>query len=160
MMFNKIFNKSYIFLCVFLIACGSVANQTFQEKNKLFELDLTDEQISAEGGGIELYKRESSCFLLLKIYGETGQESYGFQFEKNNLIDTIHIVYRYKNGLLVIDDDLKDLIADNNAESSDTNDLELISEKKIIGNTDKSIANKFEVYKQKIPKTILAKSCN
>lgn len=158
MMLNKIFNKTYIFLFIFLVACSSSANQNTQ-KNKIFELDLTNEQISAEGGAIELQKSGNNCSLILNIYNESGQESYNFQFKANDLIKTSHLTYRYKNGLLVTDDDLKDLIADDNTVSND-NDMELVSKKYFIGNKNKSIAKKFKLFKQKIPKSILIKNCN
>lgn len=69
-MLNKIFSKTYIFLFIFLVACSSSANQNTQ-KNKIFELDLTNEQISAEGGAIELQKSGNNCSLILNIYNRS-----------------------------------------------------------------------------------------
>ncbi|UJA05853.1 hypothetical protein F9230_16525 [Acinetobacter johnsonii] len=158
MMLNKIFNKTYIFLFIFLVACSSSAKQNTQ-KNKIFELDLTNEQISTEGGTIELKKIGSNCSLVLNLYNESGQESYDFQFKANDLIKASHLIYRYKNGLLVTDDDLKDLIADNNTVSN-SNDIELVSKEYFIGNKNKSISKTFKIYKKKIPNSILIKNCN
>ena len=122
-----IFNKFYIILLIFLTACNSSANQSIRKniEEKVFELDLTNEGISAEGGRIELYKDRNFCSLLLNIYGENGQEKYNFKFKKNNLIETSYLKYRYKNGLLVTGDELKDLIADDSTNSD--NDMELVS---------------------------------
>jgi hypothetical protein len=155
-----IFNKFYIILLIFLTACNSSANQSIRKniEEKVFELDLTNEGISAEGGGIELYKDRNFCSLLLNIYGENGQEKYNFKFKKNNLIETSYLKYRYKNGLLVTDDELKDLIADDNTNSD--NDMELVSNKSFIGSTNKNIAKKFDMYKKRIPKSVLTKNCN
>lgn len=155
-----IFNKFYIILLIFLTACNSSANQSIRKniEEKVFELDLTNEGISAEGGGIELYKDRNFCSLLLNIYGENGQEKHNFKFKKNNLIETSYLKYRYKNGLLVTDDELKDLIADDNTNSD--NDMELVSNKSFIGSTNKNIAKKFDMYKKRIPKSVLTKNCN
>lgn len=155
-----IFNKFYIILLIFLTACNSSANQSIRKniEEKVFELDLTNEGISAEGGGIELYKDRNFCSLLLNIYGENGQEKYNFKFKKNNLIETSYLKYRYKNGLLVTDDELKDLIADDSTNSD--NDRELVSNKSFIGSTNKNIAKKFDMYKKRIPKSVLTKNCN
>ena len=155
-----IFNKFYIILLIFLTACNSSANQSIRKniEEKVFELDLTNEGISAEGGGIELYKDRNFCLLLLNIYGENGQEKYNFKFKKNNLIETSYLKYRYKNGLLVTDDELKDLIADDSTNSD--NDMELVSNKSFIGSTNKNIAKKFDMYKKRIPKSVLTKNCN
>lgn len=155
-----IFNKFYIILLIFLTACNSSANQSIRKniEEKVFELDLTNEGISAEGGGIELYKDRNFCSLLLNIYGENGQEKYNFKFKKNNLIETSYLKYRYKNGLLVTGDELKDLIADDSTNSD--NDMELVSNKSFIGSTNKNIAKKFDMYKKRIPKSVLTKNCN
>lgn len=155
-----IFNKFYIILLIFLTACNSSANQSIRKniEEKVFELDLTNEGISAEGGGIELYKDRNFCSLLLNIYGENGQEKYNFKFKKNNLIETSYLKYRYKNGLLVTDEELKDLIADDSTNSD--NDIELVSNKSFIGSTNKNIAKKFDMYKKRIPKSVLTKNCN
>ncbi len=155
-----IFNKFYIILLIFLTACNSSANQSIRKniEEKVFELDLTNEGISAEGGGIELYKDRNFCSLLLNIYGENGQKKYNFKFKKNNLIETSYLKYRYKNGLLVTDDELKDLIADDSTNSD--NDIELVSNKSFIGSTNKNIAKKFDMYKKRIPKSVLTKNCN
>lgn len=155
-----IFNKFYIILLIFLTACNSSANQSIRKniEEKVFELDLTNEGISAEGGRIELYKDRNFCSLLLNIYGENGQEKYNFKFKKNNLIETSYLKYRYKNGLLVTDDELKDLIADDSTNSD--NDMELVSNKSFIGSTNKNIAKKFDMYKKRIPKSVLTKNCN
>ena len=75
MMLNKIFSKTYIFLFIFLVACSSSANQNTQ-KNKIFELDLTNEQISAEGGAIELQKSGNNCSLILNIYNNLSSMKY------------------------------------------------------------------------------------
>jgi hypothetical protein len=67
--------------------------------------------------------------------------------------------YRYKNGLINIDDDLKDLIADDYSESSDS-DLELVVDKVFIGSENRNISEKFNTYKLKVPSNFLIKNCN
>ena len=79
--------KIILFTCVFLTGCNLSAKPNLSAK-KLFELDLTDSGISAEGGGIELNKKGDYCFIVLSLYGETGQEKYNFKFKKNKLIST------------------------------------------------------------------------
>lgn len=77
------------------------------ENKKIFELNLTNEEISAEGGEVELYEYKDYCILLLNLYGESGWDKYSFKFKRNYLIKTTYLKYRYKNGLLITDDDLK-----------------------------------------------------
>lgn len=143
---------------IFLTGCNLSA-KTNSSSEKIFELDLTNQGISSEGGGIELEKSGKNCFLILSIYGETGQQKYKFKFNKNNLISTKYMNYRYKNGLINIDDDLKDLIADDYSELSD-NDLELVVDKVFIGSENRNISEKFNTYKRKVPSNILIKHCN
>ena len=150
--------KFYILLLIFLAACNSSANQNIK-KNKIFELDLTDEQISAEGGGIELYKDKNYCHLILNLYGESGKEKYDFRFKKKTLIETYHLTYRYKNGVLDADDDLKELMAVNSTHS-DGNNMELIGRQLVEGEKNKNFVKKFEIYKKRVPTTILRKNCN
>ena len=156
-MLNKYFPKFYILLLIFLAACNSSANPNI--KNKVFELDLTDEQISAEGGGIELYKDKKYCHLILNLYGEAGQEKYDFRFKKKALIETSHLTYRYKNGVLDADDDLKGLIAVDSTHS-DGKDMELIGHELVVGEKNKNFVKKFEIYKKRVPATILIKNCS
>lgn len=154
-------NKSYILLLIILTACNSSANQNIKNnlENKIFDLDLTNEVISPQGGGLKLYKDKKTCVLKLNIYGESGQEEYKFKFKKNRLLETSYLKYRYKNGLLITDDDLNDLIADEST-NSDGTDMELITNQSFIGDTNKNIVKKFDVNKQKIPKSILFNNCN
>lgn len=67
--------------------------------------------------------------------------------------------YRYRNGLINIDDDLKDLIADDHSELSDS-DMELVVDKVFIGSENINITQKFNTYKRKVPSNILIKNCN
>ena len=157
-MLTKYFSKFYILLLIFLAACNSSANQDIK-KNKVFELDLTDEQISTEGGGIELYKDKNYCRLILNLYGESSQEKYDFRFKKKTLIETYHLTYRYKNGVLDADDDLKELMAVNSTHS-DGNNMELIGRQLVEGEKNKNFVKKFEIYKKRVPTTILRKNCN
>lgn len=150
--------KIILFTSVFLTGCNLSAKPSLSTK-KLFELDLTNNGISAEGGGIELNKKGNYCFILLSLYGEYGQEKFNFKFKKNNLISSSYLKYRYKNGLIVVDKDLKDLIADDQLDSS-KDDMELIINKSFIGSENKNVVKKFNEYKQKIPHEILSKNCN
>lgn len=149
--------KSIIFLT--LLAVGNIYANTNVTQKKVFELDLTDQGVSPEGGGIELFKDKKYCLLVVSLYGETGQEITKFQFIKNKLIKSNYQKYRYKQGLLVIDDDLNDLIAKNDEKLSKDNDPELISNKFFLGNKNTKIVNEFNHYKLKIPKKVLNKNC-
>lgn len=122
----------------------------------LYELDLLDELGRAEGSSLELEKNTDSCRLTVKIYEQQGKTSYTFKFKKNNLISTEHIKYRYQNGLMIVDDDLKDLIA----ESSEQEPMELISHQTIIANDNNDITRNFKFYKEKIPYKILKDNCS
>lgn len=159
-MFNKriLMVKILLLTFIFLTGCNLSAKTNLSTK-KIFELDLTDQGISAEGGGIELVKQGDSCLLILSIYGEVGQEKYKFNFKKNNLISTNYLKYRYKNGLIVVDDDLKDLIANDQVKVSD-GDMDLVINKSFIGNENRNIAKKFNTYKRKVPQKVLNDHCN
>lgn len=159
-MFSKliIMIKIIFFTCVFLTGCNLFAKPNLSVK-KLFELDLTDSGISAEGGEIELNKKGNYCFIVLSLYGETGQEKYNFKFSKNNLISSNYLKYRYKNGMIVVNEDLKDIIA-NYQPNSGENDMELIFNKTFIGSENQNIVKKFNEYKKKIPQKTLSKNCN
>lgn len=150
--------KISVVFFVFLVGCNISANTNVTQK-KVFELDLTDQGVSPEGGGIELFKDKKYCLLVVSLYGETGQEITKFQFIKNKLIKSNYQKYRYKQGLLVIDDDLNDLIAKNDEKLSEDNDPELISNKFFLGNKNTKIVNEFNHYKLKIPKKVLNKNC-
>lgn len=147
-----------LFLCVFLTGCNLFAKPNLAVK-KLFELDLTDSGISAEGGQIELNKKGNHCFIDLSIYGETGQEKYNFKFIKNNLISSNYLKYRYKNGMIEVNEDLKDIIANYQPQTGE-NDMELIFNKTFIGSENKNIVKKFNEFKKKLPQKTLSKNCN
>ncbi len=148
-----------LFLLTFILLTGcNLSAKTTLSSKKIFELDLTDQEISEEGGGIELVKQGDSCLLILSIYGENGQEKYKFNFKKNNLLSINYLKYRYKNGLIVVDDDLRDLIADNQEKVSDA-DMELVLNKSFIGYENRNMTKKFNVYKRKIPQKVLNDNC-
>lgn len=152
------FKSNVLFFLTFLTV-GNISANTNVTQKKVFELDLTDQGVSPEGGGIELFKDKKYCLLVVSLYGETGQEITKFQFIKNKLIQSNYQKYRYKQGLLVIDDDLNDLIAKNDEKLSKDNDPELISNKFFLGNKNTKIVNEFNHYKLKIPKKVLNKNC-
>lgn len=147
-----------LFLCVFLTGCNLFGKPNLSVK-KLCELDLTDSGISAEGGEIELNKKGNYCIIVLSLFGEIGQEKYNFKFRKNNLISSDYLKYRYKNGMIVVNEDLKDIIA-NYQPKSGGNDMELIFNKTFIGSENKNIVKKFNEFKKKIPQKTLSKNCN
>ena len=150
--------KISVVFFVFLVGCNISANTNVTQK-KVFELDLTDQGVSPEGGGIELFKDKKYCLLVVSLYGETGQEITKFQFIKNKLIKSNYQKYRYKQGLFAIDDDLNDLIAKNDEKLSEDNDPELISDKFFLGDKNTNIVKEFNHYKLNIPKKVLNKNC-
>lgn len=163
MTFNKLAKKFGFFLSAFavLAAFNMIENQNVKANEPaIFSLDLTDEDISPEGGGIELHKEGQLCLLILNIYGESGQENYRFKFKKNNLIETSYLKYRYPNALLAINDDLQELIAHDESPDSNNNKMELIKNDFIIGQKNKAILHRFFLYQQKIPDGLLKKNCN
>ena len=99
-------------------------------------------------------KEKNYCSLILSLYGESGQEKYKFNFKKDNLINTNYLKYRYKNGLIEANNDLDDLIADD-SKKSNKGAMELIANKSFVGNKDRQITKKFELYKKKVPKILL-----
>ncbi len=149
--------QKFILILTLLIGCNLSAKTNSSQK-KLFELDLTSQNISSEGGGIELEKKQDYCLIVLSLYGESGQEKYKFKFKKNNLITTDYLKYRYKNGRIEINDDVKDLIATDHSEVGN-NDMELITNKSFTGSKNTNIVKKFNLCKKKIPQKILIKNC-
>ena len=160
MILNKRISKVKIITTIFilLIGCNLSAKTNFFSE-KVFELDLTDKKISSEGGGIELEKNKGGCLLILSVYGETGQEKYKFKFKKNNLLSTSYFKYGYQNGLISIDDDLKEFIADDHGQENDGS-MDLIVNKLFIGNENRNITKKFYTYKKKIPSKVLIRYCS
>lgn len=155
---NTMIKRSMLFFLLFLMGCNISANTNAIQK-KVFELDLTDQGVSPEGGGIELFKDKKYCLLVVSLYGESRQEITKFQFINNKLIKSNYQKYRYKQGLFVIDDDLNDLIAKNDEKLSNDNDPELISNKFFLGGKNTKVVNEFNHYKLKIPKKVLTKNC-
>ncbi|WP_086213880.1 hypothetical protein [Acinetobacter sp. ANC 3813] len=158
-MFNKqtLIVNFLLLTFILLTGCNLSAETTLSSK-KVFELDLTDQGISEEGGGIELVKHVDGCLLILSIYREAGQEKYKFNFKKNKLLSTDYLKYRYKNGLIVADDDLRDLIADYQEKNSNA-DMNLVLNKSFTGNENKNITKKFKIYKRKVPQKVLNDYC-
>ncbi|MDC4653304.1 hypothetical protein NQ805_00215 [Acinetobacter baumannii] len=160
MMLNKqgTMTKLIISFVILLTGCNLSA-KTNPPSKKIYELDLTDQGISPEGGGIKLQKVKNYCSLILSLYGESGQEKYKFNFKKDNLINTNYLKYRYRNGLTEPNNDLDDLIADD-SKKKDKDTMELIANKSFVGDKDRQITKKFEIYKTKIPKSLLDRNCN
>lgn len=160
MMLNKQGTIIKLIISFFFLLTGcNLSATTNMSPKKIYELDLTDQGISPEGGGIELKKEKNYCSLILSLYGESGQEKYKFNFKKGNLINTNYLKYRYKNGLIETNDDLDDLIADD-SKKTNKGDMELIANKSFVGNRDRQITKKFELYKKKVPKILLDRNCN
>ena len=158
-MFNKQTLIVNLFLLTFILLTGcNLSAKTILSSKKVFELDLTDQGISNEGSGIELITHGESCLLILNIYRDSDQEKYKFNFKKNNLLSTDYLKYRYKNGLVIVDDDLRELIADYQEKTSDA-EMDLVFNKSFTGNENKNITKKFKVYKRKIPKEVLNDYC-
>lgn len=158
-MFKKLGSiiKFPIAITLSLVSFSLLADSHLPQK-KIFELDLTNENISPEGAGIEVYKNKKNCTLKLELYGTSGQEKYSFIFKENKLIKTSYLKYRYKYGLLVVDDDLKDLIADA-GQSKSSNDMDLIKNKVFLGKTNTYVTKNFDIYIKKVPKKVLISNC-
>ena len=73
------FFKPFLLL---IISLNASAVETILLPKKIFELDLTDEKISTQGGGIEVLKSKNYCILVFNLYGEMGQEKYAFRFNQ------------------------------------------------------------------------------
>lgn len=158
-MFNKQTLIVNLFLLTFILLTGcNLSAKTILSPKEVFELDLTDQGISEEGGGIELVTHGDSCLLILNIYRESDQEKYIFNFKKNKLLSADYLKYRYKNGLVIVDDDLRELIADYQDKTSDA-DMDLVINKSFTGNENKNITKIFKLYKRKIPQKILNDYC-
>lgn len=150
-------NKVFIIFIIFMVEFNSTSAKINLMYEKFFELDLTDQEISPEGGVIELFKNRSFCLLRVKLYDNYGKKINKFKFFDGKLIRSNYEAYRYKVGLLNLDSDLKSLISDNDLNKKD--EIDLIYNKVFVGDNNKLIENDFNMYISKIPNDILNKNC-
>lgn len=100
---------------------------------KFFELDLTDEEISYQGGGLEVLKSKGYCILVFNLYGEMGQEKFAFRLNQKGLINTRHVGYKCPVNFYEI--------------KSDT-EIILDFDKKYKASQNKLLFEKFNIYKK------------
>lgn len=124
-----------------LSSSAAIANKLPQ---KIFELDLTDQSISTQGGGLLLFKTKNDCILRFDLYGEMGQEKYAFKFNQKGLISTRHIGYKYPVH-----------VYDMQTNSEVTVDFD----QTYPANQNKAITEKFKLYKAKIPQKLIRQNC-
>lgn len=111
---------------------------------RIFELDLTDEKVSTQGGGLELFRAKNYCILTLSLYGEMGQEKYAFKFNNKGLIRTRYVGYSYPTNVY----DLKP-----------STEFILDFDKTYKANENKSLLKKFNVYRGRVPRNLIIKNC-
>lgn len=111
---------------------------------KIFELDLTDQGISTQGGGLTLLKANNYCILRFDLYGEMGQEKYAFRFNNKGLISTRHIGYKYPVN-----------VYDMQANTEVTVDFD----KTYLADQNKAMLEKFKLYKAKLPQKLIRQNC-
>lgn len=157
-------------LALLSIGCSSSNTDTTSKENlskmeskKIYELNLTDQQVSSQGGIVELYQNNGLCTLRTELLSDYDKETYDFEFKKFNLKKTIYHKYKYINGILdyETDDDreLQELIVDTDQKNLEKNDLELIIKSVKQGNSDKKLINDFRHYLNFIPQEIVLKNC-
>lgn len=132
----------YILLILVFVSLNIYAVVMKAMPEKIFELDLTDEAISSQGGGLEVLKSKSYCILVFNLYGEMGQEKYAFRFNQKGLINTRHVSYKYPVNFYEI--------------KSDT-EIILDFDKTYKASQNKLLFEKFNIYKKRIPDKILKK---
>ncbi|WP_445116375.1 hypothetical protein [Acinetobacter sp. WZC-1] len=140
-----IFGKivEYIFVLLFFVSPDIYAVGTQNIPKKIFELDLTDERVSTQGGDIEVLKSKNYCILVLNLYGEMGQEKYAFRFNQKRLINTRHVGYKYPVNVYEMKPDTK-IIVD--------------FDRTYGANQNRALFKKFNIYKKRIPNKVL-KQC-
>lgn len=111
---------------------------------KIYELDLTDQGISTQGGGLTLFKAKNYCTLQLNVYGEMGQEQYTFKFNPKGLINTRHVGYKYPVNVYKM-----------KADSEVTVDFD----KTYLADQNKILAQQFKHYQAKIPQKLIKQNC-
>ncbi len=112
---------------------------------KIYEKNLTEEELSAEGVSLELYKKEGYCEMSVVFYGETGKSSYEYHFNKNRLKKTIYKEFKFSEGIINI---------------NPSNHYKLIKVEEITGSSDKEISSNFKYFLNEIPVSILEKNCH
>ncbi|RKG32956.1 hypothetical protein D7V21_10810 [Acinetobacter guerrae] len=111
---------------------------------KIFELSLTGEVDATQGGRLELLKARNYCILEVKLFGEMGQEKYAFRFNNKGLINTRNAAYTYPMSIYELKPDTK---------------FRLDFDKTYKANENKELLSEFNLYKKRIPKSILEKDC-
>lgn len=166
-----LFKKNIYFLGILALASigcsssntASKENLSKSESKKIYELNLTDQQISSQGGVLELYQNNGLCTLRIELLSDYGKETYDFEFKTFNLKKTIYHKYKYVNGILNYgtDDDreLQELMVDTDKKILEKNDLELITKNVKKGDSDKELLNNFRYYLDFIPQKIVLKNC-
>ena len=168
-----LFFKNICFLGILALAsigCGSSNTDTASKENlfkseskKIYEFNLTDQQISSQGGILELYQNNGLCTLRTELFSDYGKEIYDFEFKKFNLKKITHYRYKYVNGILNygMDDDreLQELMVDTDEKILEKNELELISKSVKKGDSDKELLNDFRYYLGFIPQKNVLKNC-
>ena len=131
------FFKPFLLL---IISLNASPVETILLPKKIFELDLTDEKISTQGGGIEVLKSKNYCILVFNLYGEMGQEKYAFRFNPKGLINTRYVGYTYPVNVYEMKSDTKFIIDFDKTYKVNESDL---------------LLKKFNIYKKRVPNEIL-----
>lgn len=136
--FRKI--VKYIFAFLVLVSSNIYAVEMKSLPKKIFELNLTDEKVSTQGGGLEVLRSKGYCILVFNLYGELGKEKYAFRFNQKGLINTRYVGYKYPVNVYEMKPDTK-IIVD--------------FDRTYNANQNKSLLKKFNVYKKRIPNKVL-----
>lgn len=132
--------KFFNFFLLLIISLNTFATEITPLPKKIFELDLTEEKVSTQGGGLEVLKAKDYCILSFKLYGEMGQEKYAFKFNKKGLISTRHVAYKYPMNVYEIKSNTKIMVD---------------FDKTYKINQSESLLKKFHIYKKRIPNRTL-----
>lgn len=144
-MMYKSRSVQWIVFSLFILNSVSISAATTNHlPQKIYELDLSDQGISTQGGGLTLFKAKNHCILQLNVYAEMGQEKYAFKFNRKGLINTRHVGYKYPVNVYEM-----------KADSEVTVDFD----KTYLANQNPSLLAQFKRYKAKIPQKLIKQNC-
>ena len=86
-----------LLVSVLCLSSGLLTAQSHHSQwKKVYERDLTDFELSSEGGGLVLFAQpQGRCRMDVDFYGETGLAKYRYEFTRDRLTAGSHQEYRY-----------------------------------------------------------------
>lgn len=130
---------------VLCLSSGFITAQSHHSQwKKVYERDLTDFQLSAEGAEVVLFvKSQGLCRMDVNFYGETGQSKYQYKLTRGRLTVGSYREYHYESTPL---------------SEVNKNKIKLVQNKKLDPNSNIIKRDFVDIY-QNIPKKVLRKYC-